>query len=72
MYVGETGRSIWPRINGHGVGIIKDYQNLLFEYFHLPGHVVVVMKGQILEKIYHSSENPVSTQAWYCSPVWLQ
>ena len=57
MYVGETGRS---RINGHLAGIIKDGQSLLYKHFRLPGHSVADMKVQILEKIYHSSGNPVN------------
>ena len=61
MYVGETGRSLRSRINGHRVGIIKDGQSLLYKHFRLPGHSVADMKVQILEKIYHSSENPVNT-----------
>ena len=60
MYVGETGRSLRSRINGHRAGIIKDGQSLLYEHFRLPGHSVADMKVQILEKIYHSSENPVN------------
>ena len=60
MYVGETGRSLWSRINGHRAGIIKDGQSLLYKHFHLPGHSVADMKVQIPEKIYHSSENPVN------------
>ena len=60
MYVGETGRSLQSRINGHRAGIIKDGQSLLYKHFHLPGHSVADMKVQLLEKIYHSSENPVN------------
>ena len=60
MYVGETGRSLRSRINGHRAGIIKDGQSLLYKHFLLPGHSVADMKIQILEKIYHSSENPVN------------
>ena len=60
MYVGETGRSLQSRINGHRAGIIKDGQNLLYKHFRLPGHSVADMKVQIFEKIYHSSENPVN------------
>ena len=62
MYIGETGRSLWSRINGHSAGIIKDGQSLLYKHFRLPGHSVADMKFQILEKIYHSSENPVNTR----------
>ena len=58
MYVGETGRSLQSRINGHRAGIIKDGQSLLYKHFRLPGHSVADMKVQILEKIYHSSQNP--------------
>ena len=60
MYVGETGRSLRSRINGHRAGIIKDGQSLLCKHFRLAGHSVADMKVQILEKIYHSSENPVN------------
>ena len=60
MYVGETGRSLRSRINGHRAGIIKDGQSLLYKHFRLPGHSVADMEVQILEKIYHSSENPVN------------
>ena len=62
MYVGETGRSLRSRINGHRAGIIKDGQSLLYKHFHLPGHSAADMKVQILEKIYHSSENSVNIQ----------
>ena len=62
MYVGETGRSLQSRINGRRAGIIKDGQSLLCKYFYLPVHSVADMKVQMLEKIYHSSENPVNTR----------
>ena len=55
MYVGETGRSLQSRINGHRAGIIKDGQSLLYKHFCLPGHSVADMKVQILE-------NPVNIQ----------
>ena len=42
--------------------IIKDGQSLLYKHFRLPGHSVADMKVQILEKIYHSSENTVNTR----------
>ena len=35
MYVGETGRSLQSRINGHRAGIIKDGQSLLYKHFGL-------------------------------------
>ena len=60
MYVGETGRSLQSRINGHRAGIIKDGQSLPYKHFRLAGYSVADMKVQILEKIYHSSENPVN------------
>ena len=60
MYVGETGRSLRSRINGHRAGIIKDGHSLLYKHFRLPGHSVADMKVQMLENIYHSSENPVN------------
>ena len=60
MYVGETGRSLQSTINGHRAGISKDGQSLLYEHFRLPGHSIADIKVQILEKVYHSSENPVN------------
>ena len=60
MYDVETERSLRSRINGHRAGIIKNGQSLLYKHFRLPGHSVADMKVQILEKIYHSSENPVN------------
>ena len=39
-----------------------DGQGLLHKHFRLLGHSVTDMKVQILEKIYHSSENPVNTR----------
>ena len=62
MYVGETGRSLLSRINGHRADIIKDGQSLLYKHFRLPGHSVADMKIQIFEKIYHSSESLVNTR----------
>ena len=53
----ETGRSLR---SGNRAGIIKDGQSLLYKHFRLPGHSVADMKVQILEKIYHSSENPLN------------
>ena len=60
MYVGETGRSLRSKINRHRAGIIKNGQSLLYKHFSLPCHLVADMKVQILENIYHSSENPVN------------
>ena len=62
LIVGETGRRLRSRINGHRAGIIKDGQSLLYKHFRLPGYSVADMKVQILKKIYHSSENPVNTR----------
>ena len=60
MYVGETGRSLQLRINGHRAGIIKDGQSLLYKHSRLPGHSVPDVKVEILGMIYHSLENPVN------------
>ena len=62
MYVSETGRSLQSRINGHRSGITKDSQSLFYKHLILPGHSLNVpdMKVQILEKIYHCSENPAN------------
>ena len=46
VYVGETGRSLRSRMNGH------------HRHFHQPDHSMDDMRVQILEKVYHSSENP--------------
>ena len=62
MYVGETGRSLRSRINGHRASIIKDGQSLPYKHFRLPGHSVADLRLQILEKIYHSSGNPKSSK----------
>ena len=62
MYIGEIERNLQSRINGHRAGIIKYSQGLLYKHFRLHGHSVADMRVQILEKIYHSSENPVNTR----------
>ena len=58
VYVGETGRSLRSRMNGHRSAIKKGGQSLLHRHFHQPDHFVDDMRVQILEKVYHSSENP--------------
>ena len=58
VYVGETGRSLRSRMNGHRSAIKKGGQSLLHRHFHQPDHSVDDMRVQIREKIYHSSENP--------------
>ena len=58
VYVGETGRSLRSRMNGHRSAIEKRGQSLLHRHFHQPDHSVDDMRVQILEKVYHSSENP--------------
>ena len=58
VYVGATGRSLRSRMNGHGSAIKKGGQSLLHRHFHQPDHSVDDMRVQILEKVYHSSENP--------------
>ena len=55
VYVGETGRSLRSRMNGHRSAIKKGGQSLLYRHFHQPNHSVDDMRVQILEKIYHSS-----------------
>ena len=44
--------------NGHRSAISKGRQSLLHRHFHQPDHSVDDMRVEILEKIYHSSENP--------------
>ena len=58
VYVGETGRSLRSRMNGHRSAVKKGRQSLLHRHFHQPDHSVDDMRVQILEKIYHSLENP--------------
>ena len=58
VYVGETGRSLRSRMNGHRSAIKKGGQSLLHRHFHQPDHSVDDMRVQILEMVYHSSENP--------------
>ena len=58
VYVDETGRSLRSRMNGHRSAIKKEGQSLLHRHFHQPDYSVDDMRVQILEKIYHSSENP--------------
>ena len=45
-------------MNGNTSAIRKGGQSLLHRHFHQPDHSVDDMRVQILEKIYHSSENP--------------
>ena len=45
-------------MNGHRSAIKKGRQSLLHRHFHQPDHSVDDMRVQILEKVYHSSENP--------------
>ena len=45
-------------MNGHRSAIKKGGQSSLHRHFHQPDHSVDDMRVQILEKIYHSSENP--------------
>ena len=40
--------------------LLKMAKVCFINHFRLPGHSVAGMKVQILEKIYHSSENPVN------------
>ena len=58
VYVGETGRSLRSRMNGHRSAIKNGGQSLLRRHFHQPNHSVDDMRVQILEKIYHSSGIP--------------
>ena len=58
VYEGETGRSLRSRMNGHRSVIRKGGQSLLHIHFHQPDYSVDDMRVQILEGIYHSSENP--------------
>ena len=51
VYVGETGRSLRSRMNGHRSAIRKGGQSLLHRHFHQPDHSVDDMRVQILEKV---------------------
>ena len=85
VYVGETGRSLRSRMNGQRSAIKKGGQSLLHRHFHQPDHSVDDMRVQILEKVYHSSENPtlltsfhrnkrtfLDQRAWYSQTIWPQ
>ena len=50
--------SLRSRMNGHRSAIKKGGQRLLYRHFHQPDHSVDDMRVQIIEKVYHSSENP--------------
>ena len=58
VYVGETGWSLRSRMTGHRSAIEKGGQSLLHRHFHQSDHFVDDMRVQILEQVYHSSENP--------------
>ena len=58
VYVGETGRSLRSRMNGHRSAIKKGGQSLLHRHSHQPDYPVDDMRVQILENVYNSSENP--------------
>ena len=45
-------------MNGHRSADKKRGQSLLHRHFHQPDHSVDDMRVQIIEKVYHSSENP--------------
>ena len=45
-------------MTGHRSAIKNGGQSLLHRHFHQPDHSVDDMRVQILEKVYHSSENP--------------
>ena len=50
VYVGETGRSLRSRMNGHRSAIKKGGQSLLHRHFHQPDHSVDDMRVQSLRK----------------------
>ena len=49
VYVGETGRSLTLKMNGHISALKKEGQSLLHRHFHQPTHSVDDMRAQILE-----------------------
>ena len=50
VYVGETGRSLRSRRNGHRSAIRKGGQSLLHRHFHEPNHSVDDMRMKSLKK----------------------
>ena len=58
VYVGETGRSLRSRMNGHSSANKKGGKSLPHRHFHQSYHSLDDIRVQILEKVYHSSENP--------------
>ena len=80
--VGETGKSLRSRMNGHRSAIKKGRQNLLHRHFYQPNHSVDGMSVKILEKILpqlwnsfngHSSKNKtrviLDQETWYCQTI---
>ena len=58
VYVGEIGRSLGSRMNAHRSAIKKGGHSLLHGHLRQQDHSVDDMGVQILEKVYHSCENP--------------
>ena len=57
VHVGETGRPLRSKMNGHRSAIKNGGQGLLHRHFHQPDQSVDDMRVQIIEKVYYSSDN---------------
>ena len=67
VYVGETGRSLRSRMNGHRSAIKKGGQSLLHRHFHQPDHSVDDMRLQIFEKKEKSYLTLARPVTWWCT-----
>ena len=58
IYIGETKGQLRNRMSGHRYEINHGSNQLLYQHFSLPDHSILSFKIRILEKIYHSTNNP--------------
>ena len=58
VYVGETKGRLNKRMCGHRSDINLNANDILYQHFNQPDHSIVSMTVRIIEKIYHSSNNP--------------
>ena len=61
-------------MNGHGSAIRKGGHSVLHRHVHRPDHSVDDMKVQILEKVYHTSENPTMLTSFHRTKelLWIK
>ena len=61
VYVGETGRSLKSKMNGHRLAIKEGGQSLLHRLFYQSAHSVDDMRMKTLEKVYSSDKPALRT-----------